>query len=100
MIMAELDLQTSILFARDVAQGLRDIAHELSKQRGIKAFCSELAAELANVQLRLEELGDQRSSAIGERRVLKLLDNLERLCQVSSIRGRRASRDGCDSIFS
>lgn len=80
-MMAEPDLQTSISFARDVAQGLRDIAHELSKQRGIKAFCSELAAELANVQQGLEELGDQRSSAIGERRVLKLLGNLERLCQ-------------------
>ncbi|KIM96504.1 hypothetical protein OIDMADRAFT_170237 [Oidiodendron maius Zn] len=79
--MAEPDLQTSFFFARNVAQRLRDIAHERSKQRGIKAICSELAAELATVQQRLEELGDQRSSAIGERRVLKLLDNLERLCQ-------------------
>jgi hypothetical protein len=100
MIMAESNLQPSILFARDVVQGLRDIAHELSKQRGIKAFCCELAAELATAQQRFEELGDQRSSAIEEPRVLKLLDNLERLCQVSSICEERASCDRCSSIFS
>jgi hypothetical protein len=82
--MAASDWQLSTLFARDVAQQLCDIAHELSKEPGIKAFCSQLAAELASVQQSLGESGDGQSSAVGEHRVLKLLDSLERLCQVSS----------------
>jgi hypothetical protein len=81
-----LTCRSSTSFADDVVQQLRDNAHELSKEPGIKAFCSALAAELTNVQHRLEELVDASSNAAEERRVLKLLDNLERLCHVGSRR--------------
>lgn len=74
---------SSTSFACDVVQQLRDNAHELSKEVGIKAFCSALAAELDNVQEYLEDLGEELHNAAGESRLLKLLDNLERLCQVS-----------------
>jgi hypothetical protein len=83
-VMNVLSSRCSTSFANDVVQQLRDNAHELSKEPGIKASCSELAAELANVQHRLEELADAPSNAAEECRVLKLLDNLERLCQVGS----------------
>jgi hypothetical protein len=74
-----------ILFAKDVAQQLLQNALELSKEPGIKAFCSALAAEMANVQQCLEKLGDTQNDAAGEHRVLTLLDNLEQLCQVGSL---------------
>jgi hypothetical protein len=68
------------LFAYDVAQQLQDNARELSKEPGIKAFCSTLAAELVNVQQFLETSSQEPA---GKPRLLKLLNNLERLCQVS-----------------
>jgi hypothetical protein len=74
---------SSTSFACDVAQQLQDNARELSKETGIKAFCSALAAELANVQQDLEDLGEEPGKAAEEPRLLKLLENLERLCQVS-----------------
>ena len=75
--------RSSELSVTDVTQQLRSYAHELSKESGIKAYCSALAAELANVQQYLEELGDAPSDAAGEHRVLNLLDNLEKLSRVS-----------------
>jgi hypothetical protein len=78
--------QSSVLSVTEVTQQLRKYAHELCKESGIKinAYCSMLAAELANVQQYLEELGDAPSDAAGEHRVLRLLDTLEKLCHVSS----------------
>ncbi|OXV08982.1 hypothetical protein Egran_03256 [Elaphomyces granulatus] len=75
-----------ILFAKDVAQQLLHNAQELSKEPGIKAFCSALAAELANIQQCLEKLGDAQNDAAGEHRVLTLLDNLGQLCQWPTVR--------------
>ncbi|KAF7502928.1 hypothetical protein GJ744_004804 [Endocarpon pusillum] len=72
---------SSTSFACSVAQQLRDIARELAKETGTKAFCSALAAELANVQQHLGDLGEEPGKTAGESRLLKLLDNLERLCQ-------------------
>jgi hypothetical protein len=70
------------LFAIDVAQQLRAVAHELSKESGIKSFCSSFAAELVNVQECLvEQLNEGGEPAT--HRVSKFLDNLEKLCQVS-----------------
>lgn len=74
---------SSTSFACDVAQQLRDNARELSKETGIKAFCSALQGELANVRQHIENLGEELGKAMGEPRLVKLLDNLERLCQVS-----------------
>jgi molecular chaperone GrpE (heat shock protein) len=74
---------SSTSFAYDVVQQLRNNTHELSKETGIKAFCSALAAELDNIQEHLEDLGEELGKAAGEPRLLKLLDNFERLCQVS-----------------
>jgi len=72
-------------FAIGVAPQLRAIARELSKESGIKSFCSLFVAELANVQERLEEQLDEGGDPdkAAEHRVSKLLDNLERLCQVN-----------------
>ena len=70
--------QSLVLSVTDVTQQLRKYAHELCKESGIKvnAYCSMLAAELANVQQYLD--------AAGEHRVLRLLVTLEKLCHVSS----------------
>ena len=72
--------QSLALSVTDVTQQLRKYAHELCKESGIKfkvnAYCSMLAAELANVQQYLD--------AAGEHRVLRLLVTLEKLCHVSS----------------
>lgn len=70
-------------FACDVAQKLQENARELSKQTGITAFCSHLEGSLANVRQYLEDLGEEPGNAVGQLRLVKLLDNLERLCQVS-----------------
>lgn len=72
------------LFASDVAQRLRDNARELSKLTGIKAFCSALESELAIIAQHLEDVGVVESdTGVGEPRLVKLLENLERLCQVT-----------------
>ena len=84
-----------ILFAEDVAQQLLHNARELSKEPGIKAFCSALAAELVNIQQCLEKLGDAQNDAAGEHRVLTLLDNLEQLCQVGSLVAHHTSSSEC-----
>jgi hypothetical protein len=75
-------------FACDVAQQLRANARELSKQTGIKAFCSALEGALANVCQHLEDLGEEPGNTVGEPRLVKLMDNLERLCQVSFLEPR------------
>lgn len=67
-------------FACDVAAALQGIARELSKETGTKAFCSLLAAALDNARENLRGL-DEGLGNIPD--VPKLLDNLERLCQVS-----------------
>lgn len=69
-----------ISFACHVAQQLQYNARELSKEPGIRGFCSALAAELANVQQFLETASQEPAE---NSRLLKLLNNLERLCQVS-----------------
>ena len=76
----------SISFASDVICKLQANARELSKEAGIQAFCSSLEGELANVWQHLEELGDEPGK-VDEERLLKLLGNLERLCQVSLLVG-------------
>ena len=73
---------SSVSFACDVAERLRGNAHELSKWPGAMAFCSTLAAELANVKQCLDELEGTPTEPSTDRRVLKLLDNLDRLCRV------------------
>ncbi|KAJ9149115.1 hypothetical protein NKR23_g4700 [Pleurostoma richardsiae] len=78
-------VQSPLPFATDVVRRFRDCAQELAKEPGIKAFCSPLAAGLADVQKYLEDAWDAgKSDGSSERRVLKLLDNLEILCQVRS----------------
>ena len=74
----KIKVDQSVLSVTDVTQQLRKYAHELCKESGIKvnAYCSMLAAELANVQQYLD--------AAGEHRVLRLLVTLEKLCHVSS----------------
>ncbi len=74
---------SSMSFACDVVQQLLKNARELSKETGIKAFCSALEGKLTNVQQNLEDLREETGEAIGEPRLVKLLDNLETLCQVS-----------------
>ncbi|OIW27244.1 hypothetical protein CONLIGDRAFT_715761 [Coniochaeta ligniaria NRRL 30616] len=70
------------LFASDVAQRLRDNARELSKVTGIKAFCSALESELAIIAQHFDDVGVVESdTGVGEPRLVKLLENLERLCQ-------------------
>ncbi|KAH8897707.1 hypothetical protein GQ53DRAFT_712148 [Thozetella sp. PMI_491] len=73
--------QSWVSFAGEVVRQLRAVAHELAKSPGAKAFCSALAAALADIQQQLEDLGGSPADAAGERRVQKLLDNLEKLCQ-------------------
>ncbi|KAF7555067.1 hypothetical protein G7Z17_g2451 [Cylindrodendrum hubeiense] len=75
-----------VSFAIDVAQQLRSIAHELSQESGIKPFCSCLAAELSNIHQGLggELDEDIQADRVSERRLSKVLDNLERLCQVKA----------------
>jgi hypothetical protein len=74
---------TTISFACDAAQQLQKIACELAKEPGIKAFCSSLEAALDSVQQHLKGLGGEAGKVVGEERLLKLLNDLERLCQVS-----------------
>jgi hypothetical protein len=61
----------SVSFARGVVGALQDIAQELSKDSGIKAFCSMFSTALGAVEL-----------DYSPQNIPKLLDNLERLCQV------------------
>jgi hypothetical protein len=70
-------------FACDAVQQLQGTACELSKKTGIKAFCSSLEAALDNVQQHLKDLSEEPGSVVEKERLLKLLNNLERLCQVS-----------------
>lgn len=79
-------------FAAEVLERLRCHAHEVSKTPGAKAFGSNLAAELSSVQQCLEELGQNPVQPCTERRVLKLLDNLDRLCQLRLLRVSAAPR--------
>jgi hypothetical protein len=74
---------TIISFACDVVQQLQGAARELSKETGIKAFCSLLEGALDSIQQHLKDLGEESGSVIEKERLLKLLNNLERLCQVS-----------------
>jgi hypothetical protein len=70
---------TIAAFACAVASELKGIASELSKEFGIKAFCSSLAAALDSVRKHLESLDGGQDNIIA---VPELLDNFERLCQV------------------
>jgi len=74
---------TIISFACDVVQQLQSTACKLSKETGIKAFCSLLEVALDDIQQHLNDLGEEPGSVIEKERLLKLLNNLERLCQVS-----------------
>jgi hypothetical protein len=67
--------EPTISFACDVIIELQGIARELSKESGTKTFCSLFSAALENVQ-------DYLTLDDSPRNVSKLLDNLERLCQV------------------
>ena len=85
--MTDSNPQSPVVFARGVVQQLREIAQDLAKENDIRAFCSPLTAELANLQ---EHFGnDDRNQSFPENRVVKLLDNFEKLCQVSLCCGQQ-----------
>lgn len=67
-------------FACDVVDELQDVARGLSKEPGTKAFFSPLAAALGNAREHLNRLNEGLGNIES---VPRLLDNLERLCQVS-----------------
>lgn len=68
-------------FALDVTPRLRDSVRDLTKEAGIKGFCSSLGAELEQVERWLGEVNNASEPSLN-RRLLKLLDQLEKSLQV------------------
>lgn len=66
-------------FALDVTPRFRDSVRDLSKEPGIKGFCSALGAELEQVEA---WLGHALNEPSLDERLLRLLDQLEKPLQV------------------
>lgn len=82
LLLSQTDQQAAIFLAQDATRILGDEAQEASKEPGIKAFCSSLAAALRNAHQYLKDLESRPFGHIDSRKVLNLLQNLDRLCQV------------------
>ena len=91
-------------FTHDATQVLRECAQQLSRERGIKPFCSTLSAALAAIDLWLEEKlqsAEQAIDNIGEKRLQRLLYNYEMLCKVClTIRDVAGGYDPCSNCIS
>lgn len=70
-------------FARKVVQNLLKAVQEAAKEPGSKSFCVAFEGELANVDSHLEKYLDGLGKALSESRIMKLLDTLQNVYQVS-----------------
>lgn len=85
-------------FASDTITILHDIVNDLAKKRGVKSFCSILAADISKVKNYLGNLDEGLSGAgvAKERqRLFEVLQKLDELCQVITFLDRTQAANMC-----